>query len=557
MANNISENITQDDIDNATTVNRAVLQERFPSYDLSVGGVVDSLIVNGNVAVTAQNNADTDRAYLFQQLQQIADGEVTVDDQDLDRLMANYFLTRNQATLATGNAVFVVRDNVLRTFQANYRLRANGQAYRLSTTFTVYPVGTSTTAVDFSLVGNVLMEQVYDNETGYLYRFTLPIESLNAAADAVLVAGDRLSVDQPFNGLGYVEASTNFSGGIPEETNQEFATRGLSGTLARTVGGQQHIDALVTDAVQLADSNSVGVNDPMMTRDRDNVFNISTGGKLDTYVKSGAIAQAGYNVTGEVLDGVARTVQLTLTRAQSAGVYRTTVSPIYLTTPPTIVSGGIEVQSVSHNTWTDTSTGAFNPTLPQEIDRAFSARQQIVIVIVDDRQDGSGFVVDMTGGAGTLLPNTYSVGTDYQPGVLELDGVLTSAANRPPGTDILVKAAVPCIVSVGVVAIQPADYNGPDADSIGALIASGINQLPVETTFLDAFTISSLLQAASPDLTLDSVSFTGTIYGQDGTDIAVAQVGNRITLPTSLSAKVSPKNTYFTTTSAQVTVSLV
>jgi hypothetical protein len=550
--NAISEDITQEDIDQATTQNRAILQERFPELDISVGGAVDSLLVDGNVAITAQNDANVDQIQLFSQLQAIAEGTVTIDDEDLDRLMANYFLTRREDTLATGTVVFVVRDNRNYTFQTGYRLRTANQTYQLTTTYNIYPLGT--TGVDFTLDTNVEIQQVYDSETGYEYRFELPIESLEATPEAVLVSGDRLTVDQGFDGLGYVEANTNFQGGVEAETNQEFAARGLEGLLAYTVGGQDHIRKIVTETVQLSDSYAIGTGDPMMTRDRDNVFNIPTGGKVDIYVKTGAIASASYQVDAVVTDFTTREITITLSREQSAGVYRTNLIPLYLSTPPTIVSGGITVSSVSHTAWTDPA--GFNPEMPDAYDRAFSARQEIVIVAIDDRQDGGGYIVSMTSN-GQVIEDSYQVEADYQPEVLTQDGALTADAVRPPGTDVLVKAAVPCITTVGVVARQPVEYNGPDADSLGASLATAINQLPISTEELDAFTVSNLLASIEPSLIFVSVSMNGTIWGQNDTDISVTQIAGVLTIPTNTAAKVSPNDTYFTTTSALVTVTLV
>lgn len=550
----IDENITQEAIDEATTQNRAVLQERFPDYDISVGGLIDGIIVNGAVAVAAQNNANIDNALLITQLKAISEGTVEVDDEALDDLMAAYFLIRNEEVAAYGTVVFVVRDNRNYTLQSGYRLRTSDQTYQLTQTYNIYPVGT--TGVDFTEPTNVEIQQVYDLETGYGFRFELPIESLEATPLAVLVSGDRLTVDQGFDGLGYVEANTNFQGGVAEETNQEFATRGLLGLLSATTSGQSQIEKIVQDTVQLATSSSVGVNDALMSRDRDNVFNLSTGGKLDVYVKVGAVAQSGYIVTAEVINTVARTIKITLTREQSAGVYTVDLSPIYTATPPALVSGSVAIQSISHNIWTDTDVGAFNPELPDEYDRAFSARQQIEIIAVDDRQDGGGYVVTMSA-PGDLIENTYIVSTDYQPQVLELDDALTSAEYRPPGADVLVKAAPPCLTTIGVTARIPTDYNGPSAASLEKSLASLVNALPINTEFLDGFVISNLLKEISSQLSLDAVSLAGTIYGQDDSTIAVSQLAGRLTIPTNTVAKIAPYNTYFATTSDLVTVSLV
>lgn len=551
----ISNELSQSDIDDAVEANRAVLQEQFPDLDLSVGGPVDSLLVDGNAVITAQNNADVDKAYLYQQLKAISEGVVTVDDSDVDRLMANYFLERRASMPARGRVTFIVRDNITYTFQSGYTLRTADNSYRLQQTFTVYPTGT--TGVDFTADSNIRLQQVYDSETGYNYRFELPIESVEASPTAVLTVGDRLTASQPFDALGYIEASTNFSGGVTAETNQEFAARGLEGLLSRTVGGQDNIRKLVRDEVQLSDSWARGVGDVTMTRDRNNVFGLSTGGKIDVYFKAGTIAHAGYSVDAVVVDDAARTAEITLTREQSAGVYRLDVAPLYTSSPPTIVSGDLIVGGVSHNAWTETDTFAFNPDMPDEYDRAFSARQRIVISITDDRQDSGGYVVDMSGGAGTTLSDSYSVSVEYQPHLLTIDSLLTDAEARPPGTDVLVKAAVPAIVTVGVNVSRPDDYNGPDADSIAQTLVSLINRLALSRRFLDTSTISVLLNQVNSDLTFNSAALSATIYGQNGTDYSLPSVGGRLTLPTIPDAKIEPLNTYFTTDFSRVTVTFV
>lgn len=550
----ISNNVSQEDKDQARTQNRAVLQEAIPTIDISVGGPVDSLLVEGNVAISAQNDADIDNALLVTQLQAIADGDVTVTDADMDRLMDTYFLTRQAATKASGNVLFIVRDNRAYTFQTGYRLRSGGQAYQITSTLNVYPIGT--TGVDFNLASNIRIQHVFDSETGFQYQFELPIESLNAVQDAALVAGDRLTVDQSFDGLGYVEAANNFSGGFPAEANREFATRGLDGLLAQVVGGQDHIRKVALTAVQRSDTSAVGTGDVNMTRDRNNVFNLPTGGKTDIYAKSGAPSQASYLVDAVVTNLGAREVTITLTREQSAGVYRQDVVPYFTSTPPTIVSGSVTVTSVNHLTWTDSSTGAFNPEMPDEYDRAFSARQQVQLVFTDTRQDGSGFVVAMTA-MGQTISDTYAVPVQLQPELLLLDQALTDAEVRPPGTDVLVKAAVPCITTLGVVAAKPVEYNGPNATSIEKSLATLINQLPIETSSLDSLLLSGLLREIDETLSLQSVALSGTILGQNGTDISVGPIAGKLTIPTDTTAKVSAKNTYFTTTVDLVTVSLV
>jgi len=547
----ISANITQSDIDAARTVNRSVLQERFPDLDLSTGGVIDSLIVDGNISITAQNDANVEQAYLFQQLQQIANGTVTADDADVDRLMANYFLTREEDVPAYGNVVFVVAQSRIYTFQTGYRLRSGGQTFQLTQTYTVYPPATAN--VDFDVATNIALQNVYDPQTGDLYQFVLPITALDPGPAGLLVAGDALTVDQSFSGLGRVNAYENFRGGTVVETNAEFVTRGLQGLLARTEGGDDHYRVLVTDTIPNSDSKAVGVNSPMMTRDRNNTFAIATGGKTDLYCKSGAVATQAVLVEATVINPGLRTASITLSRAQSAGVYRLDLEGYFTTAPDPGITGDLTIQSITHLPWVNTN--GFNPEMPTEIERAFSANQLIQIVFVDNRIDsGLNPVVSMTS-VGETLSDSYQVTTEFQPDIMAIQDVLASDALR--GTDILTKAAVPCTTTLSVVCTKPTEYNGPTAAQLEQIIASDINLLPISTNFISATTIANLIKDDAPSLIVDSISSTGLIYGQNGANIPVVQAAGRLTLPTNTAAKVAPYNTYFTTNSSLVTVTLV
>lgn len=549
----LSTDITNRDREAATVFNRRVLQEWRPDLDLSNGGPVDSLLVDGLSLITSRNSSDVDRAYLYQQLRAIANGEADPPDEDVDRLMANYFLERRQDTPATGRVMHVVNARRTYTLSASTRYQFGDQQFELGETFYVYPVGTAN--VDFDDPNNVVLQQVYDSESGAGYRFELPVRSIQPSPAAALTAGDRLSLVQPITDVVRTEASTNFLGGFARETNQQFVSRALDGIVARTASGGDAMRALAQDVVPRSDVAPLGSGNPLVTRDRTNPFNIATGGKADVYVKSGAIGRAGYpRLSAEVLDVGNRILRLRLSRERSAGLYRFNLIPIFINPPPVFTDGGLEIQDVQFLPWTDPDR--FNPEMPDTSDRRGSARTTLQVDFIDNRETSSGFFVTLTN-VGELIPNRYGLTTEYQPGVLALDQLLTNPEYRPAGSDLLVKAAVPCIVNLSVVAEAPADYNGLEGDQLSAALSTAVNTLPIRTRFLDAVVLGSLLKNIEPDLAVVSVTISGTIYGQDGADISLAPVGGRLTLPTNVNARVSPQNTYFTTTPALTSVTIV
>jgi hypothetical protein len=547
----LSTSVTTAMKDEARTAIRAILKETDPTLDISTGGVVDSVIVEGNVVVAATNQAEVNQAYLYQQLKAIANGTVTIEDSALDNLMANYYLTRNQAVQATGTVEFVVQLDQAYVFNKGYTVRVGGLAYSTIATYSVYP--TTTTTVDFTVSTNVQIFKFYDAETGYTYRFRIPVTATVAGEDYNITAGTRLTADQGFVGLGYVQTVTNFTGGSALETNAEFATRALEGITATTLGGgQDHVQACVSEAYTGALSSAVGVESTMMTRSRGNIFNISTGGYVDVYAKSGATASNTIIKDARVVLPGSHTATITLTRAESVGVYRVQVIPRYTSTPPVITAGGITQTGVAHNLATLTG---FNANVSAPIDLAFSANESIVITFIDTRQTAPGvYVVPMTSIGQTITG--YAVAIESMPGITEIADSLYSTEVRPAGLDVLVKAAVPCITTLSINAIKPVNYNGQSAAQLAALIAASVNQLPMRQKYLDAFTISNILKERSPTLQMQSVNMSGVIYGQNGTNINVTMLGDSLTIPTNLAAKVSYENTFFATQPNLVTVNL-
>jgi uncharacterized phage protein gp47/JayE len=544
-------NITQDQLATSRETLRAVLQENDPTLDLSTGGVVDSLLVDGNALAAANSSVEANNIVLSTQLKAIAEGTVTISDEDMDTLMSNYYIVRKEATPATGYVDFIVSENTTYSFQPGYRLRVGSILFKIPTIFFAYPIGTPGVTENDT---TVFINQIYDDVTGYLYRFTVPITSVETGPDGLLVTGQELIPDQGFVGLGRVVATTNFSGGTDLETNADLANRALEGLLAYTVGGPDNIQKIVSTAYNQATSGTVGVNDVLMTRDRNNLFNISTGSKVDVYVKSGAIASTGIYVDAVVTDYTTRTARITLTAAQSVGAYRTSVVPYFTSTPPIIISGDVTVTGISHVVATN---DLFNPEMPADIDRAFSANQSIEITFTDTRQvSGPTYAVSMTSN-GQVISGVYSVSKEYMPGVQEAANAIYDSAARPPGLDVLVKAAVPCIVTVGVVATKPVNYNGPTAEDLSVLVANSINQLPIGTETLDTYLLSSILSTRAPGLVLQSISLQGLIYGQNSVNYTVSQSPQGLTIPTNITAKFAARNTFFTTSSDLVTVTLV
>jgi len=536
--------------DAARTTIRAVLIEADPSLDISIGGAVDSIIVEGNVDVAANNQVNVNQSYLFQQLQAIANGTVTISDAQMDALMQNYYITRQQNVPAFGDTAFVVRDNKQYVIQTGYRVRYGASSYVTTATYTVYPQDTP--GIDFTVPTNVPLLVIFDQATGFNYQFRIPFVCEQAGPTGIRIAGQVFVPDTTFTALGSITAISNFQGGTLAETNAELAQRALEGITAGTLsGGQDGINKLVSEFYPAAVASSVGVNSPMQTRGRNNPFGLNYAGVLDVYVKSGAIGQNQIIVSAVVTNYLTRTATITLLQPDSAGVYSAVAQG---TSSPVGMTGALVSSPINYLPYT---SPVFNPNTASSLQRAFSASTLVQITITDNRVDSLSVpIVPMTSN-GQVITGAYTVVVQNMPGINDVATGLYSDAIRPPGVDVLVKAAVPCVTTLNITAAMPANYNGPSASDLAVAIAQAINELPLRTAALDSFTISQIIQAQSSNLVLRTLNMSGTIYGQDGSLIPVYQLGTQLIIPTNLPALVSAENAFFATTQALVTVNLV
>lgn len=528
---------------------KGLLQTQRPTLDLSVGNPVESLLIDGNAVVSARLVTEVGNTAAQSNLAAIADGTVVVEDDVVDELMKSYFLERKQDANATGFVTVVVDAPRTYTFQAGFTFDHLGLTFSVATAFTAYPAGTvGAEETDTTTI----IKTLFDSTSGFNYQFDVPVIADNPGSDYNLVTGDSLEAVSTSANIGRVFAATNFTGGQTRETNSEFVSRALSGLVNKSISGLENINALLPTIYPASVGSTVGTGDPIMTRDRQNLFGISTGGKLDLYVKTGAVASRVLLVDAVVTNFTARTAQITLNREQAAGAYRFILTPYFTTTPPAGITGDVTVTS-SVNT---VSAGTyFTPVLPQQIDMEFTARRTVTITFTDTRTTGT-YVVPMTTN-GQRIQGVYQLAIDYMPGILELTDALDSDSLRPANLDVNVKAAVPCFMNVGVVARRSPDYTGPSADTLAARLASAINARPLRDPQFDRFDVVALMNSLAPDLTVTAVSLTGSIYGQDGTTVALLPTSGALVVPTNTVAKISPLNVFFTACKGSVVVTLV
>jgi len=537
----------------ARTALRAILQENDPTLDISVGGAVDSILVEGNVAIAAQNQVDIAAQAASTQLSSIADGTVTVTDEAMDAIASSYFITRSAGVAAYGPVEIIVSVDTDYTIPAGYRFNVSTEfgnvSYVTTETYTVYATSGSP---DLSVSTNRQLFVKYDTTSGASYRFVIEASCSVVGPTGLLATGAVMSPVQTFTGFARAAAGAPFSGGTEAETNAELATRALAGITPAIVAGVDSIQKLANSVAPLAQIAVVG-SDSALVRPSNNVLGLNAGGKIDVFVKSGAITTRSLRVTATVTDYTNHIVTVTLPAPNSYGVYSVDVTAAYSGATPVLTSGGVVVQST---TWSSDTRSDFNPYTPTSTERRFSANATVTLTVKDDRQTIAGYVVSMPSN-GVTVPGVYDIVYTYMPDVSVVADAFYAKTARPPGVDVLVKACVPCYTAVTVTAAKPVGYSGETATQLAQRIAAAINAISLGTAALSDYTIRSIISQYGSQLTIQSVTMSGTITGQDGTLTTVAGSGGELVIPTSTVAKFSSENTGFIASMDTVVVTFV
>jgi len=513
---------------------RSVILEREPTAPVQPGAPLDALVIQ-NQAYLAQLHSDRlSEVSAASSLQAIVEGLAVVSDADVDKKVGDYFITRTPAVRASGLVRIVTSNNSPLIVQVGFRVSFSTLTYSTTVLQRIY--ASTTPGVVESATDRILTLRP-DGQ----YEATITVQADQDGLASRLAAGTSLVINTPSTGMVGSSVATDFSGGTSAETNQDLVNRALAGVTAKTLGGGlEHVTALVTSLFPGTLVAALGIGDVLFTRDQGNLLGISTGGKMDLYVKpSSAVQYKTLAITGTVTDAANRGVSTTISRTVAAGIYRV----LFIRPSAVVGSGGNGPTSVV--VAPEITTG-WNPTLLDSRDTSFSARQVLTVVWTDSL--GTGTFTN-----GQL--RTYNVDVAYSPQVQQIDDAMVAPAVRPGALDVLVKAGVPCIVAVNVTVFTPASFAKPAAGLLQSAITNKINSLGFGSDVLTSYSLHTAIAAVAPNSDVTALTMSGLVYAPDGTDVSLA-AGSTLTVPVSVGAKYGPDNVYFSSIISSVSVLL-
>jgi hypothetical protein len=439
-----------------------LVQERHPEIELTTGVFHDLVSYFAGGISGAINQTEISRVFQSGSLLSIEENPELADDALVDRVLANYRIDRKTGTAAAGEVSITVTQDVTVIIAANSVFSASGQNYINVETYTARPTTGTITGPN---------DRILNPNGDGTFTFAIPLSAVLVGEGGNIRRGTQLVPDTPPSNFLRANANTDFVGGVDTELNADLIERLNQGIAAKVMQGRVNIEALIkeqTAFINTLDYSVIGYGNPEMERDQHSIFPVSMGGRVDIYSRTNPlpvdvalVKEATY--VGEVADG--GVWQFSLARTDAPGFYE--VAQIILPSDP-VDTGGFEITSDVRGF--DLGDDVFVPDLISVKESAYTRYQTAVIQFVDTVTPTTGLVV------GTSKQD-YNVAVTTMPLIEDLQIFCGGSDVRNLASDVAVKAAVPCFLTVNFEIQKGPESQAPDLQPIITDIANVVNNL--------------------------------------------------------------------------------
>jgi len=249
----------------------------------------------------------------------------------LDKLAANYNITRRDAVAATG---------IVNFFRPN-ALSESELTKTIATGTIVYTNG----GIEYKITTNVSYSTYYYDPTMNMYVIDAPVECTTPGTVGNVPAGVITNISTPVEGFSSVTNKDPITNGIDIESTLDFAARLKYVITGSNVGTADGIANIILSNIPITDLIVVGPGDPMMTRD------LGWGGKVDVYILEKSLVQTtwNFNYNGEDITYIEGNRPVTATNITSS-------EGSFTFTPDTTTDYKGSVKSKDYITWTTKPT---------------------------------------------------------------------------------------------------------------------------------------------------------------------------------------------------------
>lgn len=500
------------------------ITEQYPDVDLAPGSALSELLIK--LATTLQNPIKNDLDALAQ-TNSVTNALESIEDtysEVVDNIASNYGVYRSSGNKSVGSLKITVTGDDTRYLETGFTFYQPILKLNYRTTSSYRATLTPSDPNDVQLV----------RINSSLYYFIVPVEAAEVGTAYKLNDQTSLSIAEGYTLFNFVDARAygNFSNGLNQETDKELITRFKTGLTHKTLLSRDSIFNRVKELYPgLRDISLVTANDAEMTRSKQNVFGISTLGMVDVYAKTTfgletitILAQGTKTATGEW--------EIELDQAAAPGFYRV----ISVLPHESGHSGSLEFTATFDY---DTSAFKIANTLNNKYEARFTKYQTVSLAVAfnEDLFDDRSVQVPI----GTQ--EFFEVLVAYQPNIKDLQDLLLNSNERILCADYLVKAALPCFVTINLSLVRKDKSREFPVDKLKQAIFEHVNSLSFGESLHASNIIDICHNFGVKNVNLP-IKMTGEIFTDHSTLIRVEST-DVLEIPTKLAMGVSSKTTTF------------
>jgi hypothetical protein len=463
-----------DKVDQTREENRTLIQEAFPNVELK-RGVVHDIILELESILTTRNQTENANIIASQSLLAIGQNPDLADDEIVDAVLSNYRVERQFGAQATGPTRIVLDQLIPVVIPTGATFEANGVIFTVPNAINARIAEQNVTSDT-----DVVIQNVGDGT----YAFTVDVISTEVGTAGLLRRGTKMNPLFIIPNFVSSFAEEDFTGGNNTETNAELIARFEEGIAAKVWQGRTNIVALVKEQEgfeRILEMSIIGFSDPEMIRDAHSIVPVSFGGRTDSYTRTQDLpqeitltrtatliskvpTQAALEVCSNSVDVASGSVwQFSVGRDDAPGYYE--VSRVAVPGAPQDNAGFEVVQDVRGF---DLSSDIFVPDITQVIEGVYSRYQTAAVQFLDTDTDVDALEIGAT--------VDYEVQFKVMPLIKDIQDFAGTRSQRNTMGDHLVKAPVPCFLSLSFRIELKVGAPQPDESAIKNALADEVNQ---------------------------------------------------------------------------------
>lgn len=391
-------------------------------------GVLRDIIVHWHALFSAETETRIQKYLDSRSLSRVIQNPDLFSEEVVDDILSNWNVQRKLGVAAKGLVVVEISSPSTISIPVNLRFTTESSSYSPDFNY-VARLGVSNDNRDRAIT------PVAENR----WMFTIPVTAVTEGSSGTIARDTALTPSQPIVNFLRSYAGNDFAPGRSRQKNSELVAQLLPGVAKPGFSNRVQLSAWLQEnfpGLATNQNSVVGAGDIEMLRDRHSLFPISTGSKIDWYIRTSPQTETQFIPVSANLVG--NRWVATLGVEQSDGVYEVLRAFTSLTPNP---ESSLPVVEESRQLEFDPSQ--FMPEIHNNLEGLYTAFDTITISFPRTEEDLDG-----------VVEKSCSVEVKKLGSIREIQQLVSSPENRTYGADILVRLPIPVFTTVAM-SVEP------------------------------------------------------------------------------------------------------